>query len=130
MDEAIMLSALQHYAFCPRQCALIHVEQIWTENAQTTRGQQVHERAHGGGSEERDGIKTLRSLPLVSREHGIAGVADVVEILPDGSPRPWAGPKSWTVSSRDSAQIKGTTLAFSSCPGDGLTATFAVGSPQ
>ncbi|WP_353544449.1 hypothetical protein, partial [Deinococcus xinjiangensis] len=41
----------------------------------------------------------------------------------------WAGPKSWTVSSRDSAQIKGTTLAFSSCPGDGLTATFAVGSP-
>ena len=42
----------------------------------------------------------------------------------------WAGPKSWTVSSRDSAQIKGTTLAFSSCPGDGLTATFAVGSPQ
>lgn len=88
MDEAIMLSALQHYAFCPRQCALIHVEQIWTENAQTTRGQQVHERAHGGGSEERDGIKTLRSLPLVSREHGIAGVADVVEILPDGSPRP------------------------------------------
>ena len=42
----------------------------------------------------------------------------------------WAGPKSWTVSSRDLAQVKGTTSAFSSCPGDGLTATFAVGFPQ
>ncbi|WP_338069168.1 transposase, partial [Deinococcus fonticola] len=42
----------------------------------------------------------------------------------------WAGPKSWTISSRDSAQVKGTTLAFSSCPGNGLTATFAVEFPQ
>lgn len=88
MDEEIMLSALQHYVFCPRQCALIHIEQVWAENTSTARGQQNHERAHAGGSEERDGTRTLRALPLVSRQYGLSGVADVVELLPDGSPRP------------------------------------------
>ncbi|UFA51813.1 CRISPR-associated protein Cas4 [Deinococcus radiophilus] len=88
MEEFIMLSALQHFTFCPRQCALIHVEQVWTENAHTARGQQQHERAHGGGTEERGGMRTMRALPLVSRVHGLMGVADVVELLPDGSPRP------------------------------------------
>lgn len=88
MEDPVSLSALQHFVFCPRQCALIHVEQTWGENAQTARGRGQHERAHGGGSEERDGVRTLRALPLVSREHGLAGVADVVELLPDGSPCP------------------------------------------
>lgn len=88
MDDPIPLSALQHFVFCPRQYALIHVEQVWTENEQTARGRGQHERAHGGGSEERDGVRTLRALPLVSREHGLFGVADVVELLPDGSPCP------------------------------------------
>lgn len=88
MDEEIMLSALQHFTFCPRQCALIHVEQVWAENAYTARGQQNHERVHAGGNEERGEKQTLRALPLVSRQHGLAGVADVVELLPDGSPRP------------------------------------------
>ncbi|GAA5513933.1 hypothetical protein Dcar01_02682 [Deinococcus carri] len=88
MDDPIPLSALQHFVFCPRQCALIHVEQVWAENSQTARGSQQHERAHSGGSEERGGTRTLRALPLVSRRHGLAGVADVVEVLPDGSPRP------------------------------------------
>ncbi|GHG09789.1 CRISPR-associated protein Cas4 [Deinococcus piscis] len=79
-DDSVMLSALQHYAFCPRQCALIHVEQVWSENAQTAKGHQNHERAHAGGSEERGGVKTLRGLPLLSRQHGLWGVADVVEL--------------------------------------------------
>ncbi|GMA15573.1 CRISPR-associated protein Cas4 (plasmid) [Deinococcus metallilatus] len=87
-EEPIPLSGLTHYAYCPRRFALVHVEQEWSENALTARGKQQHERAHGGGSEERDGVKTLRALPLVSRQHGFAGVADVVELLPDGSPRP------------------------------------------
>ena len=88
MDDPVQLSALQHFAFCPRQCALIHVEQVWAENAQTTKGKQNHERVHGGENEQRGEIKTLRTLPLVSRQHGLSGVADVVELLPDGSPRP------------------------------------------
>ena len=86
-EDRVMLSALQHYAFCPRQCALIHLEQIWTENAQTTRGHQNHERAHAGGSEERGGVKTLRGLQLLSRQHRLWGVADVVE-LHGGQPVP------------------------------------------
>ncbi|MBB5235199.1 CRISPR-associated protein Cas4 [Deinococcus budaensis] len=88
MDDPVSLSALQHFVFCPRQCALIHVEGVWADNSQTARGHQTHERAHGGGTEVRDGVRTLRALPLVSRQHGLAGVADVVELLPDGSPRP------------------------------------------
>ncbi|WP_278911650.1 CRISPR-associated protein Cas4 [Deinococcus wulumuqiensis] len=79
-DERVMLSALQHYAFCPRQCALIHVEQVWSENAHTAKGHQNHERAHAGGSEERGDVKILRGLQLLSRRHGLWGVADVVEL--------------------------------------------------
>ncbi|GGI85621.1 CRISPR-associated protein Cas4 [Deinococcus wulumuqiensis] len=79
-DEQVMLSALQHYVFCPRQCALIHVEQVWSENAQTAKGHQNHERAHAGGSEERGGVKTLRGLQLFSQQHRLWGVADVVEL--------------------------------------------------
>ena len=88
MEDPVSLSAMQHYQFCPRQCALIHVEQLWTENTFTTGGKQNHERVHAGGNEERGDIQMRRALPLVSRQHGIAGVADVVEFLPDGSPRP------------------------------------------
>lgn len=88
MDDPVSLSALQHFVFCPRQCALIHVEQTWSENEQTARGRGQHERTHAGGTEERGGVRTLRALPLVSRGHGLAGVADVVERLPDGSFRP------------------------------------------
>lgn len=79
-DERVVLSALQHYAFCPRQCALIHVEQVWSENAHTAKGHQNHERAHAGGSEERGGVRVLRGLPLLSRQHRLWGVADVVEL--------------------------------------------------
>lgn len=88
LDEPIPLSGLTHYAYCPRRFALVHIEHEWAENTLTTKGQQQHERAHSGGSEERDGIKIIRSLPLVSYAHGFAGIADVVEVLPNGSPRP------------------------------------------
>ncbi|GAA5501562.1 hypothetical protein Dxin01_01294 [Deinococcus xinjiangensis] len=86
----------------------------------------LHKNGHIGGATALLG-GWLNIKPIVGLQDG------KVEAFgrPLGAPRAlWAGPKSWTVSSRDSAQIKGTTLAFSSCPGDGLTATFAVGSPQ
>lgn len=86
-DSFVMLSALQHYAFCPRQCALIHVEEVWIENAQTAKGQQNHERAHAGGREECEGVSTLRALQLLSQAHKLWGVADVVE-LHNGQPVP------------------------------------------
>ena len=78
-DDFIPLSALQHYLYCPRQCALIHLDRIWEENVFTAEGRILHERAHRGETENRKDIKTVASLMLRSREHGITGVADIVE---------------------------------------------------
>ena len=75
----IMLSALQHYAFCPRQCALIHLEQAWQENEHTVQGCLLHKTAHGGKSRMRDGIKTATGIELRSDRLGLHGKADVVE---------------------------------------------------
>ena len=78
-DESIPISALQHYAFCPRQCALIHIEQEWQDNALTTFGQLEHERVDSGERSARHGVRSVRTLPLVSVQLGIIGVADLVE---------------------------------------------------
>lgn len=87
-DDPVNLSALQHYVFCPRQAGINLLEQTFGENTFVVRGNLVHERVHAGGSEAREGVKTLRALPLYSLRHGLAGVADVVEVLPDGTYRP------------------------------------------
>lgn len=78
-DDYIMLSALQHYAFCPRQCALIHLEDAWCENLFTAEGRAMHERAHEEKFESRKGIKIERGMLLESKQHGLKGKADVVE---------------------------------------------------
>ena len=75
----IKLSALQHYAFCPRQCALIHVEQAWAENFLTAQGRVLHERVDSGEPETRKGIRYERSVHLSSQKFGLTGVADMVE---------------------------------------------------
>ncbi len=78
-DELFPLSALQHYAFCPRQCALIHLEQQWTENRLTAEGRLMHVRVHERQTEQRGGIVTCRGLRLRSLALGVSGQADVVE---------------------------------------------------
>lgn len=78
-DLLLPISALQHYLFCPRQCALIHVERLWAENTATAEGRILHEKADGGKAERRGGLQTLRSVQLRSFALGVAGVADVVE---------------------------------------------------
>jgi len=78
-DDLIPLSALQHYLYCPRQCALIHVERLWAENRQTAEGRILHERADQPMVEQRHGVRTVTAMPLAAPELGIAGVADVVE---------------------------------------------------
>ncbi|WP_223302758.1 CRISPR-associated protein Cas4 [Halotalea alkalilenta] len=75
----IPLSALQHMLFCPRQCALIHLEQQWTENRYTAEGRILHERADHLGHERRRGIHTAMALPLASEVLSLSGVADMVE---------------------------------------------------
>ena len=84
-SDYIMLSALQHYPFCPRQCALIHIEQLWAENRYTAEGKVLHERADSGKSQQRGGVRIVRSLPISSQKHGLSGQADVVEFHADGN---------------------------------------------
>ncbi len=81
------LSALEHYSYCPRQCALIHVEQTFTENLYTLRGRAVHERVDSAGGTETEGVPVERALPLWSARHGLVGRADLVEFH-NGSPCP------------------------------------------
>ena len=78
-DALIPLSALQHHLFCPRQCALIHVEGLWAEDAATAEGHILHERADSGQREKRPGVRIARSLAIRSMALGVAGRADVVE---------------------------------------------------
>lgn len=78
-DELIMISALQHYLFCRRQCALIHVEGAWSENYLTATGRQLHERVDHVGGETRKDVHLATALRLVSTRLGITGVADMVE---------------------------------------------------
>ncbi len=86
--DPIPLSALQHWSYCPRQCALIHVEQAFEENVHTMRGQAVHQRVDEPGFEERTGGRVERALPLWCERLNLVGKADVVEFLPDGTPYP------------------------------------------
>ncbi|WP_053842813.1 CRISPR-associated protein Cas4 [Paracidovorax avenae] len=85
-DEFIPLSALQHYLYCPRQCALIHVEQLWAESRHTAEGRLLHEQADKPRGERRRGVRTATALPLVHAGLHISGIADVVEFHegPDG----------------------------------------------
>jgi CRISPR-associated exonuclease Cas4 len=84
-SDYIMLSALQHYMFCPRQCALIHLEQQWTENRYTAEGQVLHERADSNKSDTQGSVRIVRTLPLCSHSLGLSGQADVVEFHQDGT---------------------------------------------
>ncbi|MCL6622556.1 MAG: CRISPR-associated protein Cas4 [Syntrophobacterales bacterium] len=77
--ELVPLSALEHFSYCPRQAALIHVEAVWDENVFTLRGRMVHEAADLPGTELREGLRVERALPLYSRRLGLVGRADVVE---------------------------------------------------
>ena len=77
--DPIMISALEHYSYCPRQCALIHVEQTFDENLYTLRGQAVHKRVDEPKVEEQAGVRIERALPLWSKALGLVGKADVVE---------------------------------------------------
>ncbi|MGR4862233.1 CRISPR-associated protein Cas4 [Caulobacter sp. LARHSG274] len=91
VDEAdlVPLSALQHWLYCPRQCALIHVEQVWAENHATADGQVKHARVNQLGEEVRRGVRTVTGMPLRSFRLGVSGTADVVELHREGGGTGW-----------------------------------------
>lgn len=78
-DDLLPLSALQHLLFCERQCALIHIEQAWSENRFTAEGRIMHERVDSGGRESRGAVRLAYGLALHSFRLGLVGKADVVE---------------------------------------------------
>jgi CRISPR-associated exonuclease Cas4 len=90
MDDAdpIPLSALQHWAYCARQCGLIHLEQAFDENLHTLRGHAVHATVDQPGMELRNGLRVERALPIWSDRHGLIGKCDAVEFEPNGTPYP------------------------------------------
>lgn len=83
-DDWLMLSGLQHFAFCRRQWALIYLEQLWAENLRTTEGHLLHEKTHdAGASEKRGELLILRDLRVFSAKLGVSGACDVVECYAD-----------------------------------------------
>ncbi len=88
LPDPIPLSALQHWAYCPRQCGLIHIEQAFDNNLHTQRGNAEHAIVDQPGMELRKGLRIERALPIWSDALGLIGKADVVEFEPDGAPYP------------------------------------------
>ena len=90
-DEYLQLSGIQHFRFCRRQWALIHIENLWAENVRTVDGELMHERAHDSGlREKRAGVIVTRDLAISSPTLGASGACDVVEFRKsaDGIPLP------------------------------------------
>ena len=87
MDDVIAISALQHFAYCPRQFALIHVEQAWEENRFTAEGRILHERVDSGLAEQRRGTRYERGVMLESQRYRIRGKMDLLEIDSGAPPR-------------------------------------------
>lgn len=80
----VPISALQHYSYCPRQCALIHLDHVFDDNILTVRGKLAHERADAGRIETVDGVRIERAVTLWHEVLGLTGKADVIEYHADG----------------------------------------------
>ena len=79
-DEYLMLSGIQHFKFCRRQWALIHIEQQWSENVRTVIGELMHKKVHDPSvKEKRKETLLVRALPVSSKELGVSGECDLVE---------------------------------------------------
>jgi len=78
-DELIPVSAIAHFNYCRRRCALIHIEQVWTENIFTAEGRIMHERVHDEDRVSRGNVRIENGVPLRSLRLGLIGKADVVE---------------------------------------------------
>lgn len=111
--DLVPISALQHYVYCPRQCALIHVEQVWSENVFTLRGRRTHERVDEPGERQRGEERRVRALVLWSERLGLVGRADTVVFTHDGTPYPVehkAGTRR--ASQADAVQLCGQALCL------------------
>ena len=102
-----MVSALEHYSYCPRQCALIHLEHVWDENVYTMRGRDTHERVDEATSRAEAGVRVERALPIWSKRLNLTGRADVVE---------FHGDAPYPVEYKSGKHRKGRHETFNSAP--------------
>ncbi|MGQ0701260.1 MAG: CRISPR-associated protein Cas4 [Panacagrimonas sp.] len=86
--DLVPISALQHWSYCPRQCALIHVEQVFADNVHTARGHAVHKLVDEPGAERVGTVRIERAMPLWNETLGLIGKADLVEFDAAGTPYP------------------------------------------
>ncbi len=87
-EPTVPISALEHHLYCPRQCALVHVDGLWLDNEHTVRGTAGHARPDSGRERWERGRRVLRAIPLWSERLGLSGRADVVEVSPQGMVAP------------------------------------------
>lgn len=87
-DEPLPIAAVSEYGYCPRRCALIHVESIFDENVFTLRGEAAHQRADEIAWHTEEGVRIERALPVWSERLGLTGRCDIVEFRPDGTIHP------------------------------------------
>lgn len=85
-DDMLMLSGIQHYMFCPRQWALIHIEQEWDDNRLTTEGELLHKNVDNPAYRQKNGaVITLRAVNVASQTLGLYGICDTIELIPSDS---------------------------------------------
>ena len=82
-DPIVAISAIEHFVYCPRQCALIHCDGVWSDNEHTVRGARAHRRVDSGHNRRERGRQVLRAIPLWSERLGLSGRADAVELEGD-----------------------------------------------
>jgi len=87
-EPIVRISAIEHFVYCQRQCALIHGDGVWSDNQHTVQGQRAHRRVDSGEHRQERGRQVLRAIPLWSEALGLSGRADVIEIEQDGAVRP------------------------------------------
>lgn len=125
-DDPLPISALQHWAYCPRQCGLIHLEQAFDDNLHTLRGNAVHAQVDRPGFELRRGLRVERALPLFNDRLGLVGKADTVEFEPDGTPYPveykqGSRHKAADIAACDDLQLAAQALCLQEMTGRSVT---------
>jgi CRISPR-associated exonuclease Cas4 len=120
--DPLPLSALQHWAYCPRQCGLIHLEQCFDDNLHTLRGQAVHAQVDQPGMELRKGLRIERALPVWNDAHGLIGKTDAVEFDASGTPYPveykhGSRHKAADIAAADDVQLAGQALCLAEMTG-------------
>lgn len=88
VEPVVPIAAIEHFAYCPRQCALIHVDGIWADNVHTVRGERGHTRADTYAARLERGVRVVRAMALWSERLGLTGRADAVEFHPGGAAAP------------------------------------------